>query len=66
MEFGEEMTGKEAVEAYFKVISQHSHEAILQSINQDSRCIGRDSNRVPPAGKSEVFSPESTWSPASQ
>jgi hypothetical protein len=40
MEFDEEMTGEEAVEAYFKVLSHHSHGEIQQSINQDSRCTG--------------------------
>jgi hypothetical protein len=40
MEFGEEMTGEKAVEAYLKVLSQYSNAEIQQSINQDSRCTG--------------------------
>jgi len=60
MGFGEETTGEDAAEAYFKVLSQHSHGEIQQNIHQDSRCTGQDSNRVPPARKSKVFSPEQT------
>jgi hypothetical protein len=40
MEFGEEMTGEEAVEAHLKILSQHSKVEIQQSINQDRRCTG--------------------------
>jgi hypothetical protein len=40
MEFGEEMTGEEAVEAYLKVLYQHSNGETQQSIIQDSRCTG--------------------------
>jgi len=60
MESGDEMTGDEAVEAYFKVLFQHSQGEIQQSIHQDSRCTDWDSKRVPPPGKSEMFSPEPT------
>lgn len=38
--------GEEVAMAYFKVLSQHSPEDTEETLSQDSRCSGWDSNRI--------------------
>jgi hypothetical protein len=60
-----ERTWKEAVIAYFKILSCHFLEElikIMKKFSQDSSCGGQDLNQAPPEYKSEALYLESTFS----